>query len=61
MTIREKVSALIGQHIEENGWEATFKELDPHGGFDFKVIQQIVIDLCKRMEKMENDKTDTSV
>lgn len=52
--IREVVGELIGQYIPENKWDEVFKELNTSGWIDTKVTQQIIIELCKRVENLED-------
>lgn len=53
--IREYIGDLIGQYIPENKWDETFKELNIQGWIDTKVTQQIIVELCKRIERLENE------
>lgn len=56
MTIREEVSRAIGLFIGPDGWDDAFTAADQQGKLrvDPKV-RAILLSLCKRMEKLENE------
>jgi hypothetical protein len=51
MTLKVFVGSLIGQQIDD--WDETYKELNSQNYFDEKVVKEIVIELCKRVEALE--------
>ena len=53
--IREVVGDIVGQYIQENKWDEVFQELNISGWLDSKTMQQIVLELCKRLELMEHE------
>ena len=61
MTLRDFVGDLIGQFIPKNGWNSTYKELDSANKFDEKIIKEIIIELCKRVEALENERPNPSI
>lgn len=58
--LREAISNIVGDWIPESSdsWEITFKELNIAGRVDAKVLQQIIIELCKRVENLEHERAD---
>lgn len=50
--LKEQVSRILGYRV--NGWQKTFEELDVKGFIDNRVIIQILIALCERVESFED-------
>lgn len=55
MTLREFVGSLIGQQIDD--WDEIYKELNSQNYFDEKVVKEMMIELCKRVERLEDSQT----
>lgn len=51
--IREDVSHILGFVIPEGEWDSTFNAVMEAGAIDLKKITQILLLLCKRVEKLE--------
>jgi len=63
MTIRQFVSQLYGYRIKdgEQGWDEMTQQLSTNGTFSItgspKKFQDIIIELCKRVEALEENET----
>ncbi len=57
MSLKEFVGNLLGQQIDD--WDETYKELNSQNYFDEKVTKEILIELCKRVEALENWHSDS--
>ncbi len=53
-TIKKFVSGVLGFAVQD--WDRSFKEADEAGRLNAKVTNAIILELCKRMEIIENEK-----
>ena len=60
MKIREELSSKLGVMIAPNGWESTFDSLDRMGRFTPRVVKDLLIVLCKKLEELESDGQSTN-
>ena len=58
MGIREEAAAILGISIPKDQWEQTIKRLDVSGGINQRAILDLLIVVLKRLEIMENAKSD---
>jgi hypothetical protein len=56
LPIRQEVGLILNHAIPVNGWERVFKGLASQGILDDKARDDLLILLCKRVEKLENDR-----
>jgi hypothetical protein len=52
--LRHEVSQIIGYLIPENGFKATFKELNETGHMDMKIIIKIMVVVLEHLDKLES-------
>lgn len=54
MTIRQKVSDILGISIQEGRWVSYTATLDREGSFTRKTMLDILMALCEAVEDLEN-------
>lgn len=53
--IRDEVSKIIGYKIEKGFWGAAFKKLEISGGMPTRKMLEILLLVCQKIEKLEED------
>jgi hypothetical protein len=53
--IRDEISKIIGYKIEKGYWQAAFKKLEQSGGIPARKMLDILLLLCQKIEKMEEN------
>ena len=51
--VRREISNLLGHTIPEDGWDATFAELEKSGRINQKQMVKMMIVVLKRLEEYE--------
>ncbi len=52
--IRNDVGRIVGTVISEDNWESTFRALDSAGKINQRVMLDLIVYLCRRIEGMED-------
>lgn len=52
--IRQKVSSILGARIEPGQWDRAFARFAIDGKFTQKTLQDIILELCKTIEVLED-------
>lgn len=55
MTIREEAQAILGVHINDNGWQMVRRRLAIEGKFDNKKQQELIMMICEHLERIEKN------
>lgn len=60
LPIRQQIGLILHRVISQNGLKKVFHDLSIQGFINDRIRDELIILLCQRVEKLENDRSNTT-